>query len=328
MEYYMPIIFAAFMGLAILLYVILDGYDLGVGMLLHYANNRDERTLMLSSIGPFWDANETWLVMATGILLFAFPKAHGIILQQLYVPTLIMLLGLVIRGAAFDFRAKANIDHTALWERLFSIGSWLASLSQGYMIGLYITSFKNMLNPFAFLTAISLSGGYMFIASCWLIMKTDHSLQLRAIRWARSTLLYVVMGILAVSLATPVVSPHIYEKWFKLPNIILLSPLPVSTACIIYFMYNFLNRLPFTSDRYCWLPFLSAVLIFVLCFGGLAYSFYPYIIIDKLTIWQASSSIKSLEFILYGLIVVFPCIISYTIYSYKVFWGKVREHHY
>lgn len=323
---WLPIVFMILMGISILAYVILDGYDLGVGMLMSRANDA-EKEQMIASIGPFWDANETWLVLSVGILLVAFPMAHGIILTALYLPTAIMLGGLILRGVSFDFRAKAKAHHKHLWDKTFMGGSLIASLAQGYMLGLYIFGFETTLATVTFgvIVGICLAAGYCFVGAGWLIMKTEGELQWKAVRWARFTLWGTALGMVVVSLATPLISPLIFQKWFSLPNFFLLLPIPIATGFLIILLEIMLRKLPFPDDSYCWLPFVGSIGLFLLGFHGLAYSFYPYIVPEKLTIWQAASAPESLMIILIGTLIVLPFILIYTFFAYRVFWGKVRE---
>jgi cytochrome bd ubiquinol oxidase subunit II len=318
--------FAALMGLSILLYVILDGYDLGVGILLQGASD-DEKDKMIASIGPFWDANETWLVLGVGILLVAFPIAHGTILTALYLPTAVMLIALILRGVSFDFRAKVLDSRKHLWDKSFFAGSLLAALAQGYMLGLYIMGFEHTLasHLFGMLAGVCVAAGYSFIGAAWLIMKTTGDLQKKAVRWAQRSLWLTAAGIVMVSLATPLVSERIFAKWFSLPNILLLAPIPVVTAAVILLAAYTLRRLPLPDDRFAWVPFAGAVCTFVLCFLGLAYSFYPYIVPQKMTIFGAAAAPESLLIIFVGAMVVLPCILGYTIFAYRVFWGKVQD---
>jgi len=322
----LPVIFAGLMGLSILLYVILDGYDLGVGILMSDAE-ADEKDVMIASIGPFWDANETWLVLGIGLLLVAFPVAHGISLTALYLPVAAMLGGIILRGVAFDFRAKVHEERKALWDRIFIAGSLLTALSQGFMLGVYIVGFEwTVINAsFGILCGVCLAAGYAFIGACWLIAKTEHGLQAKAIRWARIFVWITAIGLGAVSLATPFVSTRIFEKWFSLPNFLFLLPIPVAAGAIIIGLELLLRRMPLPGDRLDWLPFAGAAGLFLLGFAGLAYSFYPFVVLDRMTIWEAASAPESLAFILVGVIVVLPCILAYTVYAYSVFWGKVRE---
>lgn len=323
---WLPLVFMVLMGLSILIYVILDGYDLGVGILMSRADDA-EKDNMIASIGPFWDANETWLVLSVGILLVAFPEAHGIILTGLYLPTAVMLSGLILRGVSFDFRAKAKDKHKHLWDKTFVSGSLIAALSQGYMLGLYIVGFKVTFATFAFglLTGICLAAGYSFLGAGWLIMKTEGVLQKKAVKWARITLWGVALGMIVVSICTPLISSRIFDKWFSLPNFFLLLPILLMAGIFIMAIEAILRKLPYQNDSYCWAPFAGGVGLFVLSFHGLAYSFYPYVVPDKLSIWQAASAPESLMVILIGALVVLPCILGYTIFAYRVFWGKVRE---
>jgi cytochrome d ubiquinol oxidase subunit II len=322
----LPVIFAGLMGLSILLYVILDGYDLGVGMLMGTAEPQ-EKDMMIASIGPFWDANETWLVLGIGLLLVAFPIANGVILTALYIPVAVMLAGLIVRGVAFDFRAKVRDEHKALWDRAFFAGSLLAALAQGFMLGVYIVGFDwTVANAgFGMLCAVCLAAGYAFIGACWLIAKTEGELQAKAIRWARLCVWATAIGLAAVSLATPFVSARIFEKWFSLPNLLFLAPIPVTTGALIIGLELLLRRMPLAGDRLSWLPFAGAAGIFMLGFAGLAYSFYPFVVLDRITVWEAASAPESLAFILVGVLIVLPCILAYSAYAYWVFWGKVRE---
>ena len=323
---WLPLTFMVLMGLAMLAYVILDGYDLGVGMLMSRATD-EEKDRMIASIGPFWDANETWLVLGIGILLVAFPEAHGIILTALYLPVALMLGGLILRGVSFDFRAKARAQHKHLWDRAFIGGSLIASVSQGFMLGMYILGFEySLMNIlFGLLAGVCLASGYCLMGGSWLIMKAEGELQKKAVRWARVALWGTAVGMTIVSLATPMISPRIFEKWFSLPNFFLLLPIPVVTGVLIILLELMLRRLPCEGDRHCWVPFAGGVGLFILGFHGLAYSFYPYIVPDRLTIWQAASAPESLIIILAGAAVVLPCIICYTVFAYKVFWGKTKE---
>lgn len=323
--HWLPVVFAGLMGLSILIYVILDGFDLGVGLLFVDADEQQKDT-MIASIGPFWDANETWLVLAVGLLLVAFPLAHGMILTALYLPVFIMLLGLILRGVAFDFRVKVPAQQKVIWNRSFWIGSFLASGAQGYMLGIYVVGLNQNLASIAFggLTALCLMAGYAFIGACWLIMKTEGELQKRAVLWAQRTIALVALGLASVSLATPLVSPRIFEKWFAMPELILKAPLPIITALVLVGLYYVLKKLPYENDRYCWVPFVCAISLFCFGFIGMAYSFYPYVVPDKLTLWQASSAPESLMIILFGTLTVLPIILIYSIYAYRVFWGKTQ----
>lgn len=323
---WLPLAFAGLMGLSVLIYVVLDGFDLGVGMLVPLVEDGD-KDKMIASIGPFWDANETWLVLAIGFLLVAFPTAHGVILSALYLPVAVMLFGLILRGVAFEFRAKVNANRKVLWNHLFFVGSLVTALSQGFMLGQYIMGLEwtlpNVL--FAGLIAICLAAAYVLIGACWLILKTENDLQIRAVRWARNTLGFTIAGMVAVSLATPFASPRIFERWFSFPEILTLAPLPVMTAGVFALLFIILRQMPFSQDRFAWAPLLLTASIFILGFAGMAYSFYPYVVPEKLTIYEAAAAPESLIIILAGGVVVLPVIIGYSIFAYTVFCGKASE---
>jgi cytochrome d ubiquinol oxidase subunit II len=266
-------------------------------------------------------------VLGVGILLVAFPIAHGTILTALYLPTAIMLIALILRGVSFDFRAKVLASRKHLWDKSFFTGSLMAALAQGYMLGLYIMGFEHSLasHLFGMLAGVCVAAGYSFIGAGWLIMKTDGALQKKAVRWARISLWLTAVGIGLVSLATPLVNERIFDKWFSIPNIVLLAPIPIITGVVILLVDYTLRKLPMPQDRLAWVPFAGAVATFVLCFHGLAYSFYPYIVPEKMTIFGAAAAPESLMIIFVGAMVVLPCIIGYTIFAYRVFWGKVQD---
>ena len=314
----LPLVFTALMGVAILAYVVLDGYDLGVGMLLPAASDQ-EQALMVASIGPFWDANETWLVLGVGLLLVAFPLANGVILGELYLPVAAMLVGLMLRGVAFEFRVKALGWHRELWNWLFWFGSFLASLAQGFMLGRTITGYQSGFGfwLFSLVVAGGLCGGYMLLGATWLILRTEGALQQKAIGWARWGLGWVALGVALVSLATPLASETVRLKWFDFPRTLGLMLLPLATAASGVWVWKSLGR----SD---WKPFAGTVAIFVLAFAGLAYSLFPYLVIDRITIWQAAADPSALRFMLYGALLVLPFIAGYTVFSYRVFRGKAR----
>ena len=319
----MPLIFMAIMGLSLMTYVVLDGYDLGVGILLPFATDA-EKDVMVSSIGPFWDANETWLVLGIGVLLIAFPKAHGVVLSALYLPATIMLIGLALRGVSFDFRVKARDKHKATWNRTFAIGSLVTAMAQGWMLGSYLTGFSNSGWSLAFSAGIMLvfPTAYTMLGAGWLIMKTEGELQRKSVAWARAALWPMGLTLVAISLATPLVSQTVFEKWFTLPEFFALLPIPLACGAAFFSAYLALHRPRIVEAGYGWTVFAATVLIFLLAFLGLAYSIYPYVVLDQLTIWDAASSTEALAVILIGVAITLPVIIIYTIFMYRVFWGK------
>jgi cytochrome bd ubiquinol oxidase subunit II len=326
METSLPFIFAAMMGVSILVYVILDGFDLGVGILFPFATP-EERDRMVASIGPFWDANETWLVLAIGLLLVAFPVAHGAILSQLYLPVTIMLIALILRGVAFEFRAKAPAGHKRTWDFLFWLGSMLTGLTQGFMLGMYVLglAWTGWHIAFALLTGVFLTVAYSFIGAAWIILKADGILQTKAITWARDGLWGVVLGMAAVSMATPFVSTRIFDKWFSWPQMLLLAPLPIASAALIGLVWWTLRRLPLEHDRLSWLPFVATSALFSLGFAGMAYSFYPFVVPEAITIYEAAAAPESLWIILIGALIVMPMIAAYSAFSYFIFRGKATS---
>jgi cytochrome bd ubiquinol oxidase subunit II len=320
----LPMIFMALMGLAVLAYVVLDGYDLGVGMLMPAASD-EEQSVMVSSIGPFWDANETWLVLGIGILLAAFPVAHGVVLGALYLPVVAMLVGLMLRGVAFELRVKALGWHRELWNWLFWAGSFIASFFQGVMLGRYVTGFDPGFGYwlFALVVGASLCGGYVLLGATWLVFKTEGALQRKALAWARWGLLWVGLGVALVSLGTPMVSGTVRDKWFDFPRTLWLMILPATTLAFAWLLWRSLAAVR-AGARRDWHPFAFAAGIFTLAFLGLAYSLYPYVVIDRLTIWDAAAHPTALRFILVGAVIVLPFIVFYTLLSYRIFRGKAK----
>ena len=323
---WLPLFFLFAMALAVLLYVVLDGYDLGVGILLQGAEPA-ERDRMIATIGPFWDANETWLVLGVGILLIAFPVAHGVILGALYLPVAIMLTGLILRGVAFDFRVKARDEHRRWWDRAFFGGSLLAAMAQGFMLGHYITGFRGDVAGYAFaaLIALCLPSGYVLLGASWIIMKTRGDLRRKAIVSAHRALWFTAIGIAAVSIATPLVSLRIFDKWFGWPELLWVSPIPIASLAAFAWTAVVLGTLKRGEWRASWKPFVGAVVLFVLAFLGLAYSLFPYLLVDRMTAHEAASATESLWMIFLGTAVTLPAILAYTVYSYRVFWGKADE---
>lgn len=321
----LPVVFMGVMGLALLAYVVLDGYDLGVGLLLPFAVEA-EKDMMVASIGPFWDANETWLVLGVGVLLVAFPLAHGIVLSALYLPVALMLIGLILRGVSFDFRVKARAARKGMWNALFAFGSLLASVAQGWMLGRWLTGFQpgTWTTLFSAGIALTLPTAYAMLGAGWLIMKAEGALQDKAVRWARRVLWPMGVALAGISVATPLVSDAVFAKWFAMPQFLGLLPIPVACAAAFFAAFHVTGRPQVVKAGYGWIVFASTVLVFVLAFLGLAYSIYPYIVIDRLTVWQAASAHESLVVIFVGVAVTLPMIVAYTAFMYRVFWGKAQ----
>lgn len=322
----LPFVFAALLAISVFAYVVLDGFDLGVGILSRTAEG-DERNLMIASIGPFWDANETWLVLAVGILLVAFPAAHGLVLSSLYVPVVLMLIGLSLRGVAFEFRAKVPVEKKPTWDAAFFWGSLLTAASQGYMLGRYVLGFAEGLaaTGFAILSAFGVMAAYALIGAVWLVAKTEGALQQRAIHQAQKLLLATGVGLVIVSVVTPAVSAHVREVWFGFPETLMLAPIPVMTALSLLALHACLSHFDQGPvERYRWLPFCLVITVFALSFFGLALSFLPWIVPNALGIQESASARESLVIILIGTCITLPMIIGYTVLSYYVFRGKAK----
>ena len=324
MEFWLPLFFASAMGLALLIYVILDGYDLGIGLLLPFATET-EKDQMIASIGPFWDANETWIVLGVGILLIAFPKAHGDILTAMYIPVTVMLMGLMMRGIAFDFRAKAAANHKQMWNAIFSGGSLVMAAAQGWMLGTYITGLGEtaVSSLFSILIAITLPALYILLGAAWLLIKTEGNLFTKALGWAKNAILPMGLALLLVSIATPLVSQTIADKWFSYPEGLKLIPIPLlSTAIYTSLLWLLFDQKVLRHGRE-WMLFAGLIALCVLAALGLAYSILPDIIIGRMTIWESASSTDSLLFTFWGTAIVLPAIIVYTFFVYRIFRGKI-----
>ena len=323
LAYWLPIIFFFLMGIALFLYIILDGYDLGIGLLFPLADDA-EKDVMTASIGPFWDANETWIVLGVGILVMVFHNVQGSVLASLYLPVTFMLVGLIIRGVAFDFRLKAGLQRQHLWNHLFFIGSLVATTCQGWMLGSYITGMTNTpINIlFSFLIAISLPFVYILLGTSWLLIKTEGKLFNKSVKWARLALIPMAIAFLAISIATPLVSQEIANKWFTIQNFIGLLPIPLASLLTFIGIVWLLSRPDILKAGWEWLIMLGMVVICIMAAIGLAYSLYPYIIIDQVTLWEAAGSTEALIVILIGVCISLPAIIGYTIFIYYIFRGK------
>lgn len=323
---WLPYTFAFLIGISMLLYAVLDGYDLGVGILSRFVNEKS-RDRMVASVAPFWDANETWLVLGAGLLLVAFPKAHGLIFGHFYIPIAIMLIALILRGVSFDFRKKTPPSQKAKWDTVFFASSLIVALSQGYMLGHFITGFSGQLSAYLFsgffMGLVAL--GYTLMGATWLILKAEGELQARAVVWASRALWAMVISASLSTLMAVLIDTRIYEKMFSFPEIVVLITMPIASAVLTLLMHALLKTLPQVNDQLAWVPFFISVVIFALGFMGLAYSFYPYIIPGSLKIVEAAASDSSLMIILIGTAIVFPFQIFYTFFAYRVFKGKATD---
>jgi cytochrome d ubiquinol oxidase subunit II len=325
----LTVVWAFIIAFAVAAYVVMDGFDLGIGILFWKFGAGRERDMAMNSVAPVWDGNETWLVLGGGGLLAAFPLAYAIILPALYAPLIAMLLGLVFRGVAFEFRSRDPRLQWA-WDFAFAAGSCIAALSQGIALGAllqgihvegraYAGGWWDWLTPFSLLTGVSLGIGYALLGACWLIWKTNGALQQHARRLAKSLAIGLVAAIAAVSVATPFLESHYYERWFRWPGVLASAQMPLLVAITGFALVREIN------GRRDWMPFLLTLVLFALSMVGLAISIWPDVIPARVSIWQAAAPERSQAFMLIGASVLIPIILGYTIWAYWVFRGKVDE---
>jgi cytochrome d ubiquinol oxidase subunit II len=317
------------LGLAVFFYVLLDGFDLGVGILYNFAPDTQSRNLLMNSIAPIWDGNETWLVLGGIGLLAAFPLAFAIILPAVYFPILVMLLALIFRGVAFEFRFR-DAEHRTFWDHAFGYGSAIATFAQGVVLGAFIQGFQvegrhftggsfDCITPFSLFTGLALLSGYTLLGAGWLILKTEGKLQALARRQARASFLGTLIAVGIVSLWTPILDADIAQRWFSWPNIGFLAPVPLLTA-----LFGVLEWRAIADKKAELAPFLYAVLLFTLSYLGIAISLFPMIVPHHYSLWQAASSPDTQIFLGVGTLFLLPVILVYTGWSYWVFRGKVR----
>ena len=321
-------IWTLILGMAVFFYVLLDGFDLGVGILYGLAPDTASRNTIMNSIAPIWDGNETWLVFGGLGLFAAFPVAFAVIVPAVYFPILVMLLALGFRGVAFEF-GFGDAEHKTFWDRAFNYGSAIATFAQGIVLGSFIQGYEvsgrqfagsslAFLTPFSLMTGLALLFGYGLLGAGWLILKTEGDIQAAARRHGRICLIGVLAAIAVVSIWTPVASPMVAARWFSWPNILILAPVPIATAATALVTWRALGSRAET------MPFAGAVLLFVLSFIGIAISLYPMIVPYHFTLWEAASSERTQAFLLVGTLVLLPVILMYSGWSYWVFRGKVR----
>ena len=320
-------VFAFVIAFAVFVYVVLDGFDLGVAILFPAFPERRHRDVMMNSVAPVWDGNETWLVLGGGALFAAFPLGYAILMPAIYTPVIAMLLGLVFRGVAFEFRWR-TVRWRVLWEVAFSAGSLIAALSQGIALGAILQGVKvagrgygggwwDWLTPFTILTGFAVATGYALLGSTWLVMKSNGELQHRAFGYAGKLGAATLVFIAVVSLATPFLENAYWQKWFAWPSVLVTAPVPLAVAGAACLFFRSLAK---RSDIQ---PFLWSLALFFLCFVGLGISIWPFIVPEQVTIWQASSPAASQQFVLVGVSMLIPVILAYTGYAYWVFRGKI-----
>jgi cytochrome d ubiquinol oxidase subunit II len=322
----LPFIWAALIGVAVAFYVILDGFDLGIGMLFPFARDDAERDRMLAAIAPFWDGNETWLVLGGGGLLVAFPRAYAIIMPAFYLPIMVMLLALVFRGVTFEFRGIAQ--RKPFWNFVFAAGSTIAGFCQGLVLGGLVQGVKidngafaggafDWATPFGVVCGLGVVPGYALLGATWLMMKTDGEMATRAAGKAKVLLLAVLVFMAAVSIFTPLEFPRIAQRWFTPPNLYYLLPVPILTAAVAVAEWYWI-----TTRREA-APFLATVALFLLGYLGLVISTFPYIVPPDLTIRAAAAVPASQTFTLVGTVILLPFVLGYTALTYWLFRGKV-----
>ena len=320
-------VWTVILAVAVFMYVLLDGFDLGIGILAPMAPGDDARTLMMNTIAPVWDGNETWLILGGMGLLAAFPVAFAIIVPAVYFPILLMLLGLIFRGVAFEFRLKKT-SHRHLWDLGFSVGSTVATFFQGVVLGMYVEGFRvtgrefsgtsfDWVSAFPLATGVGLLFGYALLGATWLVMKTEGDIQQRARRHATNALYGVLAFIGMVSLWTPMMHARVAERWFSVPNIYGFALVPVVTAAIAWITWRALRR---DAD---YVPFIGAMGLFAMCYLGLGISLFPYIVPYAFTLWDAAAVPSTQMFLLIGTLFLLPIIFMYLGWSYYVFRGKV-----
>ncbi len=326
-DFDLVMIWTVILGMAVFLYVLLDGFDLGVGILYALAPDTPSRNLMMDSIAPIWDGNETWLVMGSIGLLAAFPLAFAIIIPAVYFPILLMLIALVFRGVAFEFRFR-DAEHRSFWDHGFAWGSMAATFAQGIVLGAFIQGFEvegrhftggsfDCFTPFSLLTGVALVCGYALLGAGWLVLKTEGALQDRARQQGRLALLGVLGAIAAVSLWTPLMDLDIARRWFAWPNMLYLAPVPILTGVIALLTWRAF------AGKHDAAPFAGGVGLFLMSYIGIAISLWPMIVPGHYTLWQAAASKSTQVFLLTGTLFLLPVILFYTAWSYWVFRGKV-----
>jgi cytochrome d ubiquinol oxidase subunit II len=325
----LPIIWAFIIAFAVFVYVVMDGFDLGLGILFPMFPNKGDRDVIMNSVAPVWDGNETWLVLGGGGMMAAFPLAYAVLMPALYTPMIAMLLGLVFRGVAFEFRWRATPSKRNLWDVAFFGGSLLASLAQGIALGAilqgvdvegrhYAGGWFDWLTPFSILTGLALAVGYALLGACWLILKTEGELRDRAYHLSWYLVFAMLGAIGAVSIATPFLHVQYTQRWFSWPNIILTAPVPIAVAAVSVLLLRSL------ANKWDYQPFFLTLALFLLSYAGLGISMYPFIVPQSITIWQAASPRSSQLFMLVGVAILIPLILGYTSWAYWVFRGKVR----
>ena len=330
MHFDLSVIWFAIIVFATLMYIVMDGFDLGIGILMPFIKNEKHKDVMVNTVAPVWDGNETWIVLGGAALFGAFPLAYSVIIEALTVPLTLMLVALIFRGVAFEFRFKALENHLKFWDRSFMLGSIFTTFFQGIVVGAVIQGFNvenrtfvggqlDWIAPFPLFCGFALIATYALLGSTWLIMKTEGELQQSMFRFANKTLLIMVAALIIISAWTPLAFPFVAERWFSIPNLYYLLPVPMITALACLKITNSLKERRERS------PFIMALIIVILGFAGLGVSIWPNIVPPSISIWDAASPEISQSFMLFGAVLILPVILAYTFWSYYVFSGKVKE---
>lgn len=331
MDINITVIWFVIIVFATLMYIVMDGFDLGIGMLFSIVHTPGERDVMVNSVAPVWDGNETWLVLGGAGLFGAFPLAYAVIADALAIPLTMMLIGLIFRGVAFEFRFKATPSHRLFWDYAFAGGSLLATVSQGIVVGAVINGFDiadrrfagsalDWLTPFNVFCGLGLVAAYLLLGTTWLIMKSDGALQERMRKLTRHVLLALLAVIAVVSIWTPLSWQYIAERWFTLPNFYWFVPVPILVTIFSLWIW----RLSGDNTSHA-RPFILTLGLIFLGFSGLGISLWPYIIPPHITLWDAAAPPASQMFMLVGTLIIIPVILMYTAWSYYVFRGKVSD---
>jgi len=325
----LALIWFLIIGFGVMMYVITDGFDLGIGILFPFIPDRDHRDTMVNTVAPVWDGNETWLVLGGAGLMAAFPKVYAILLSALYLPALGLLVGLVWRGVSFEFRFKADDAHKPFWDRAFMSGSFMAAFFQGVILGAFIEGHQivdgvatdgvmSWLTPFNVFCGFGVVIAYALLGATWLILKTEDDLQARIMRATGPITLATVLSMLVVSVWTPLTHPAIFERWFSLPNFWFFLPVPALVLVATWAILRSLRGEPHAG------PFIWSLVLIFLGYTGLLISIWPYVLPPSLTIWEAAAPPQSLGFALVGALFIIPFILGYSAWSYYVFRGKVK----
>lgn len=324
----LPLVWMVIIGFGLMMYVIMDGFDLGIGMLLPLIRNREDRDRMVNTVAPVWDGNETWLVLGGAGLLAAFPTAYSILLSALYFPLILMLVGLILRGVAFEFRFKADEAHKPFWDRAFTWGSFIATLSQGIALGSIVNGFTvsnlvftggafDFLSPFSMFTGLSLLVAYALLGATWLVMKTDGFIQGQMRRAAQLLVVFLLVAIAIVSVWTPLAHPGIAQRWFSFPNIAFFSPVPI---LVLFTSWALVRSLRHDGQAK---PFVLTLFLLFLGYTGLLISIWPNIVPPSVSFRDAAGPTQSMGFALVGALLIIPFILTYSAWSYFVFRGKI-----